>query len=426
MTWNDLKLILTEERVLSPVFSTENAIDQSEIDLTKYEPLLLNQNLEKASELVQRCLNIRKEVRELEILAVKTIADYNLFLKVAAVEREIETSKLFFKAREAERDGNQLAEKAFGDPSIERGFKEISIGRHHSLSNEMVSIQNIVALIKERFEAQLEYQNAYRNRFDTQGNAHNFTERAINLIRVYKGEFREAVERLNALVKGLKTIYNWDTDPLPDSLDMRSLDDFAFWLIDLRRDLAYRNNRETTFDVIVPLVQPWLLNGKSILSRDAFNEAVQGGQGKLVSLKFAITKEVFFDEEVRLKGFGLAFGNNFGLVAASGIDSNQTADSFTRIAARVKTPQQQSVEAAAQGYHRPDLLLGNIGLHGTSQPAAYVEGINVENISPFGDWEILLHPNMIWKESGAKTLKDGVLNNPIKDLKILFRVYIPG
>src|SRR5689334_23358519 len=137
-----------------------------------------------------------------------------------------------------------------------------------------------------------------------------------------------------------------------------------------------------------------------------------------------ITRVVFRQNKARLKGIGLAFGNKFGLIAASGIDSIQTADSFTKLYATIITPPQTAADGT--NYSRPAVTLGNVGLHYQGTPQAFTDGPAIENLTPFGDWEIQLHPLAVWKDWHVQMLKDGIGGQPIRDLKIMFRAYVPS
>lgn len=431
-SWIKLKQKLIKSGSLSDVFKSLEAVAWDKIDDQEYEPLLITENVKRVSELVEECLEIRREIRELEILAVKSAVDYDLFVITSAIDEEMETLRLFREAKEKEKQGYEKAIEQFGTGSTtDRGWGAISYGRAASLAEDIKSSQQLALRIAKRWGEVKQYHAEYAQRCKEKGNAHNFGERWTNLLKIFMKEIKEAVGRTTALRSGLKSIYDWDTDPLPSGINLSpsaalaALDEFALWVLDVRRGLSFRNERETLFDIVVPLVQPWLKDGNGLMKKADFDSAILGQQ-KPPILRFEITKSVFFDEEkVRLKGLGLAFGNKFQLGADSGIDKIQTGDSFTRLAVKINTPLQKSAEG--RQYSRPVVIFGNVCLHHAESAMAFTEGVSVNNISPFGSWEIHLHPWLVWKDERSVNLKDKTeYNEPIRDLKLVFRAYIPA
>jgi len=63
----------------------------------------------------------------------------------------------------------------------------------------------------------------------------------------------------------------------------------------------------------------------------------------------------------------------------------------------------------------------------TRRPAmSSVEGNAVENLSPFGDWNIVIHPFLVWKDGSHRNISDPYLSDTIRDLKLGLRFYVPG
>lgn len=424
-TWLELRQSLVERGQLHEVFASLPDVVWTRNGGLHHEPLLIAQHVDKLSDLVDRCLSLRKDIRDLEILAVKSGAEYELFAKTSILDEKMEKLRLLVNSRRLESDGHKFASEEFGDAStVDRGYKAISIGKHNALEDEVSNATDIEKLIETRWKDVRAFQAAYRQRFMEEGNAHNYGERASNLMRVLGLQIIEALGRSEALRIGLKSIYSWDAPELPSSLGLAGLDDFAVWFLQVRQELALRSEGETVFDQVVPLVQPWLEGGSSLMKREEFDAAIGQTTDSPVTLRFSLDRRVFFGQEVRLKGVGLAFGNRFGLIPTSGVDSIQTADSFARLSIKIQTPLQKTAEGVE--YRRPDIILGNVSLHQNGQPAAFYEGVCVDNSSPFGTWELQLHPWIVWKDASEQKLNSGVLKEKIRDLKLMFRVYSPS
>jgi hypothetical protein len=426
--WSQLKQELASKGLLHSVFTTELKVSRDPQSVAqaslKFEPLLLSTHMEKLEDLCEKSLALRREIRELEILSVKSVMDYQLFQKTSVIDEKAEILRLQKPSKLAEKKGQDAAAGAFGTtPELNKGFGLISAGRAEALGDELDGIDQLTQLIKDRWASVRAYQDAYYSRYTEPGNAHNYGERAQNLLAILKKELEEAVDRALALDVGLRTVYRWSPGDVPTEVDLPTLDKFVIWVLEARRGLTWRAERETCFDVVVPVVQPWSDGKTALIPSAQFDAAIRSAANPIL-LRFKIEPNIFLNQDVRVKGIGLSFGNKFGLVIESGIDRIQTADSFARRAAILTTPEQ--TDSDGRSYKRPDITLGNIGLHDSSGPAAFVEGNSVTNLNPVGSWEVRIHPWIVWKEAGALSVSEGVSGERIKDLKITFRVYIPA
>lgn len=424
-SWSTLKKTLADRGKLHPTFLTVVSVNSDRLKVNKFEPLLISRYADKLADLIEKCLTLKREIQELEILAVKAAVDYDLFVVTSAIDEESETLKLYDDAKAVKIKWENNAAATFGDTSpLNSGFKAVSQGTSESTSAEVATDHRLAELIKKRWSSVRAYQAAYHSRYNEPGNAHNYAQRADNLKRILQSELEEAAQRAIALNSGLKTVYAWTPGQLPGSFDASTLDDFAVWVLEARRELAHRTEGESLFDLVVPLVQPWLQNGVGLIAKDAFDKALGTPTDKPVVLPFEITRDLFLGQDVRLKGVGLAFGNKFKPVIGSGIDAAETSGRFARLSAALISPKQVASDGS-EG-QRPTVILGNVGLHQSGIPDAYYDDVAVENISPFGKWEIHLHPWIVWKNGDVNKLSDGVGEEPILDLKLTFRAYSPA
>lgn len=423
--WSALKETLVKKGRLHSSFLQVISVTPDSLSAERFEPLLVARNNERLADLLEKCMTLRREIQELEILAVKAAVDYDLFLATSAIDEEAEILRLNNASKAVRVKSESAAASAFGDLSpINSGFKTISDGNSQSLSEELTAGTRLAELIKNRWSNVRTYQAAYHSRYNEKGNAHNYAQRAGNLTRILKRELGEAVQRAVALESGLNTIYGWTPGPLPANYDMFSLDDFVLWALAARRELGLRSEGESTFDIVVPLVQPWLQNGAGLIAKDVFDKAIGTPTDQPIVLPFDVSKSLFLGQDVRLRGVGLAFGNKFKQVVASGIDGAETSGRFARLAATLVTPKQVSASGAES--QRPAITLGNVGLHQSGRPDAFSDDVAVENIYPVGKWEVHIHPWIVWKNGDVNKLSDGVDTNPILDLKVTFRAYVPA
>jgi hypothetical protein len=423
--WFEHKKQFVEKGRLHPIFLELDKISFVPDPTYAFEPLLIARHAQRMGELVDRCLAIRKDILELEILAVKAETDYDLFNSTSALDQQIDTLRLQIQSKTADQVGFENATATFSPNStLEKGLTAIAQGRDNALGEDITSSGTIQNLTTQRWQSLHAYQDAYHARYTEPGNAHNFGERANLLLQVLTVLMQEALARATALAAGIQRVYQTQLSGVPTSVTLQSVDQFAVWAMKTIQSLSRAAEQETVSEVVIPLVQPWLPSGQSLITADAFNSAVNSGtDGQPITLSFNLLNNGLLDPQTRLKGIGISFGNAFNIVAGSGIDRNQTSDAFTRLTVTIATPLQLAADGSS--YSRPPVLIGNVGLHGAGG-GSVVEGNAVENVSPFGSWTVKVHPLIVWKDSSKQTLANPPDSAPMSDLKLSLRLYVPG
>lgn len=405
---------------LNPIFTELDHKVFRNSGTLSFEPALIARHAQRLGELLDRCLNIRKDIRELEVLDVKAQTDYQLFIATSKIDEELELLRLETASKAQEQTGFHSAAATFSlAASLEKGLSEIAQGRDGALGQEIKTANDMKSLVEKRWQQLRQYQDDYHSRHIAKGNAHNYGERANLLSNVLTVLLDEALARADALAAGIQLIYGVALTDVPTNIQLHTLDEFAVWALKTIRSLSHATEEETTFELVLPLVQPWLPNQKPLVDKKAFDQAIaNAGNGKPILLSFDLPQNDLLDGRTRLKGIGISFGNSFSRVDQSGIDRNQTADAFTRLAVKIMPPEQG-------GDTRPSVFIGNAGLHGASEKPA-VEGNSVENRSPFGNWSVQIHPFLVWKDHSRVIASDPNQSDVIRDLKLSLRFYIPG
>lgn len=423
-TWIELRDSLLANRRINPIFAKLNSVSARNTGPGKHQPRLLDRHTQRLGEIIDRCLSIRKDVRDLEVLETKSAVDYQLFLRTSAIDEEIEIRKLQLDIKAEESDAYKSAAAIFSKTnSLEAGIQGAVFGRASSLWDEAQNLKKIEALIRERWSAVRAYQKAYSERSSESGNAHNYGERAVNLLRLFECLAEEGLARAAAISIGMKLVHNWHAAELPREINLSLLDDFSIWAIRAQRELSIRAEQDQVFEVIIPLVQPWFDGGRSLVSADDFIKAVDTSGEKSARIKFTLDASCFGGRSIALKGMGLSFGSAFKLILDVGIDSQQTADSFTRLAVRLTPPSHNYPNSNAEQF---SLEMGAVALHETGKPSAYYDGPSIENVDPFGEWELEVHPWLVWKDASQQTLSKGILGERIRDIKLFFRAIAPS
>jgi hypothetical protein len=421
--WFAHKDRLVKDGLLDLLFATLDDRKFTTTDALNFAPLLIGQHSQRLSDLLDRCLNIRKEVRELEILAVKAATDYELFVTTSQIDEQMDILRLQIDSKTADQTGFQNAVADFAKTAtLEKGLSDIAQGRSNALGDDLNVSNQLQSLIQNRWQALRQYQDDYHVRYTTPGNAHNYRERAALLLEVLTILLNEALARATALATGISQVYGVEIKDLPTSVTLRTIDQFAVWALRIIRSLSRASEQETETEVVVPLVQPWLPPSQTPLVQAAdFNAAISNAAtGQPISLSFSLPQNGFLDPQTRLKSIGVSFGNPFNQFS-SGIDGNQTTDTFTRLMLKVTLPLQTGEDVP-----RPPIVFGNVGLFNISQ-MSLVQGSAVQNLSPFGTWNITINPCVVWKDDAQRLVStDDALSQPISDLKLSLRFYVPG
>ncbi|KXU84446.1 hypothetical protein CI15_23570 [Paraburkholderia monticola] len=393
----------------------------------EYEPLLLARHASRLAELVDKCLALRKDIRELEVLSVKSLTDYELFESTSGLDEQLEVLRLQTNSKNVEASGFEKAIAIFGDTSVEKGLTEISRGKQLGLQADVDDCTKMEKLITQRWANLRQYQEAYHARYTEPGNAHNFGQRAELLLRVLIVQMHEAVARAAAISSGVHVIYGQALEEFPHELTMQSLDDFALWALRALRELGRAADDEESAEIVLPLVQPWFGPNGSLIDMQTFKDAISGAKGKPISLPFEIRDDGMLDARTRIRAISLSFGNEYN-PSSSGIDRNQTTDAFSRMFVKITTPEQIAEDGTS--YRRSPVVLGNVCLHAAGSPLATADGATVENLRPFGKWTVDVHPLAVWKDSSIKTVSanrdDEAKMLEVRDFKLTLRTYVPG
>ncbi|OWO89699.1 hypothetical protein B5E41_30120 [Rhizobium esperanzae] len=422
--WFEQKARLAEKGLLHELFTQLDDITFTTSGALYFEPLLIADHSTRLAELLDRCLSMRKDVRELEVLAFKAASDYALFINTSAIDERMDILRLQAAFKAEEQKGFRNAVGAFDKTStLEKGLSEVVQGLDAALGEDLTSSTELKHLIETRWEHVRDYQKAYHDRYCEPGNAHNYGERATTLLGVLKVLLDEALARASALAAGIYIVYGAKIADVPASVNLQTLDQFAMWAFRTIRSLSNAAEQETTFEIVIPLVQPWLSGGKPLITKEKFNDQIsKAALGKPLELNFDLPHNDLLDGRVRLRSLGISFGNKFARLG-TGIDANQTADLFTRVTVKITTPDQ--IAEAEKSYHRPDVVIGNVGLHGAA-PLSPIDGSAVENLCPFGKWKITIHPLVVWKDADSHLVSDEVDSDRLRDFKLAFRFYVPG
>jgi hypothetical protein len=373
-----------------------------------YEPLLLENLLKEASAALDRCLLKRREAYDLEIAAVKAAADYELFLELAEIDALLETNALATEKLKKEINGYRDSASMF---KIDNGFAKHDETLSESAQEELTAAAERLDLLKKRWLIRKKYESEYNLRHTMPGNAHNFKERMNRAVTLLSDDLQEAYEKILAVQIGLKAIYG-NSISVPDLQGENVLDELVLWTREVIRFLDIESQEEVSYDLVIPLTQPWRPSEESIIDEDVFHSCVKK-KDPMAIFSFDLSDVFFNQERVRLRGFGLAFG--------SPASYSYEALRFCRLRATVHTPKQTKVNEPGSYYFRPPIVLGNIAVHGGDQPLNINYGLECRNIDPRGEWKIVVNKLAVAADNDRVSI-DKVFGANLRDLKLYLKV----
>jgi hypothetical protein len=310
--WNQYKKRLAKKGLIHPVFMNLDRITfkRERSAVSAFEPLLIARHAQRMGELIERCLAMRKDVRELEVLEVKAATDYDLFNTTSKLDEQMDLLRLQIPSKVKDQAGFEKAAAAFAHAStLEKGLSEISQGRSDALGNDVKDSGTIRDLIQKRWQSLRKYQDDYHTRHTASGNAHNYGQRAELLLSVLTVLMEEGLARATALADGVKQVYGKSLDGVPTSVPLESIDEFSVWALKTLQSLSRAAERETVSEIIIPLVQPWLLSQQPLVKEKVFNDAVSAAtNGKPIALSFELPKDGLLDPRTRLKSIAVSSG----------------------------------------------------------------------------------------------------------------------
>jgi hypothetical protein len=429
MAWTDQKHQLISLNYLDPAFAEAIELtvkrelaaasdDPHAGDEYQYKARLVHQHTASVSQLLDRVLSYRREARDLEILAVKVAMDYQLFDITTRLDEDLDLARLGVEVRQQSFETQTLAANAFGSgQALQEGFAAGHKGRAKELALELQSVEKQAELIRKRYAAQRDYQAAYRAKHQEPGNAHNYAERAHRLTQLFLQDLREAYAKSKAIALGIDTIWGAKFPvPTPDTTVF--IDDLVDWNRDVVRFIEFLTQGEVQVNLVVPLVQPWIEGGKSILSADQFAQSLSnGGKTSPIIFKFDLAETHFAHLNVRVLEVGLSYGNAIDILDSSGIDRNATRDNYARLRARVTAPPQHYADGSKED--APEFFLGSVGLYGSNTPVDSCSAGLIRYLDPVGHWEISIDPLAVYKDASQQIASLGMDQTaPISDIKL--------
>lgn len=392
----------------------------------EYEPLLVEPLLQGVSTILDRAIAQRREAYELDILATKAAADYKLFIDLLPVDQKLEINALQEERLHRERSGFSDAAAAFSKVGADDRLAPGLSSSHKTLSAaaDASTIQAVERrdLLSQRWQLLAEFQDLYNLRHTSPNNAHNYKQRMLRAIALLEDDVADAYSRCQAICIGLKQVFNLD-HPLPPKDAPQVLDELVLWTRHAIRKVELEAQSESTFDVVIPLAQPWRTDADPIISKRSLYSTIES-DSELKNIDFKIDRVFGSQRNLRLRAVGLSFGAD---PEKGGEKPNyQVLDRYAywRLRATIHLPGQPKLAGATGNRLRPPIVLGDVSVFGRSIPVAWQGGLACHNVNPNGDWRIVLNRNSVWATEEQADIEGGFWSRIIRDLKLHLRVIV--
>lgn len=420
--WGTLKAQLISQGLLDKFFSKplDRRFSRSKTGFKArrgaYFPLLMETHLRDVAAHLDRILSYRREMYELEVLAVRAGADFALQKEQSKAELDLSLMRLRKAQSMIERDAQTKAVTAFGSNGgdVSAGLKEISTGAAARLGKDLEDAVVEERLLREMYGRSRDYEELYWKRHNEPGNAHNYTQRARNFLELLLQDKYFAERKCQALNIGFQEIYGRPPQvKLPED---GAIDALVMWVRSLFEDIVLEDELESEFDVVVPLMQP-LKPGATLVSADDWKNALgNAAKEKNLTLEFELKPaHLPAGSNIRIKRAGLSYGTRM-LVQPTGLDRSATYESYRRYRGELIPPPYSRPE-----YKRPPVTLGSVGVYGG--PVDHADGPEITNRSPFGKWRVSVEPHPTTKEIDLASMISGADGStPWLDVKLHLRL----
>lgn len=421
-TWSDFKLKLLSTSpwldVFVEPFGSSVAKSLATITATRYERLLVEPMLRDISSGLDRCLAYRKEAHELDIAAVKSAVDYELFLNLTTLDIELEQNALGNERLTEDVEGYLKASDAFASrPSdLSEGFRLHDGALSRSASVGLNSSATRQTLLAKRWDVLKRYHAEYNLRHTSPGNAHNYRERFQRLLRLFEDDLLEVYEKALAVALGFKTIYGIEL-PTPDTDSPEFLDSLVLWARRCIQTLDLQGQSEVAYDVVIPIAQPWRLGKGPLVDSSALWNIIEANTDKKI-VKFDLSDVFFNQRNTRVRSIGIAFGAS----PTSANDTTMDRYAYWRLRAVIHAPPQPDIVNPGTYYSRPPIVFGNVAVFGRSVPVATESGLACYNVNPSGKWKIVINSLGVWSDENEANVEGGLFTRIIRDLKLHMRV----
>lgn len=337
-------------------------------DLTLYDKLAVG-----VSDLLERCIQYRARINELESAAESRAIDLKLQIALAGWE----TDRL---ARVDSASDFQEVARSLATTSVPNEIRETILAAMKIVTKN-VNEENATRLSQTN-QVLAAAIAAQENQLG--GGPSDGVERAQRYMNYLVEDFAEAINKSRAIFAGLVSVLGVGGNlfDLPILNEPNLLDRFVIWIRDVNRFLETMELEEKATTVTVPLGSVLWKGKEQIKSRDQLSEFLNGTN----SIEFSIPNGHFENmDRVRLRRIWLECYNKQQL--------NRPDRDLYWFDASIKTPG-VPLNAKFQG----SLPLNTIDRRGSeflltvgsaySQFSTAVDGLAVRNHTPFGQWRI--------------------------------------
>lgn len=401
MNWLDHKNELCRQSLLADCFlqSVDQVVlqdlQEQEQPVVQYSARHFEQLLRDVGVLCDRMVTYRREMQDLEILAVRAATDRMVHLTSRSFERELAELQLGKnRSQDREKYAHEVGDlfKKLEDP-LAPGFVADFEARARLANGEAVEADMQLGYLGQRWKLTDTVSDSYWERHNTPGNAHNYVYRWGWTRRLLAEDLRESYAKAKGIFAGMRLFIDSASPEPPSSNSISYLDELILWTRSCFRSLERYEDSAQEFDLTIPLVQPFGESGAVLISPEEFNERVDKAAarpGTPLVLEFDLTGHLAISAGMRLRSLALSFSTEPDLDRSSGTDRAAPRTSRAILQAFLEFPEQ--ISSATYRERIPRIHLGRVVAYEGSQNYGFVGGKLVHNVVLRGKWVVSLLP----------------------------------
>jgi hypothetical protein len=397
----------------------EQVIDALRNKQPEYEPMMFDTYINEVSNAIDRCLSLRREIQDIEASSIAYARQYLRFEKTSPLNKELDSSAGL------ETQASELSTSMLESAGAFPGGKDtlgpaLSIqakGAAKAQADSGVELARKSKLLTDRWNVLEQIHKEEVQQHQIPGFVLNFKERRDRYVSLLRRDLSEAWKKAIAVKAGIDLTFGPNVVPsLPETTDRNALDQLVFWARDSIEFLERQRERETEFDLVIPVAQP--AKDRAAADFAVGKTAVDIKTGNLLIDLGPWIENVFgeTDGKLRVRSLRLrAIGASVSLP-----DPNPPALRslcYPIIVFPPTTP--RPLDATMVNWTvRPPIVLNARPEGAESAGVQYEMGYSVQNNPISGEWRIKFLPPVTNATATVSLLKD----SPLVDLKLHLRL----
>lgn len=373
-----------------------DVVQECDKKIPPYDGLLYEALLSDASKSLDRCVAYRNQCSDLEAQAVRRALEYSLFQDTYEQQMALQDLQTETAALVNQKKAYDLSAAAFGNTTIDNGFKALHKGSAESIADQVEVEGKKRIQLKSLLEKVKSHQELLEKRHSTPGHALNYQERRDRVLELLKQELEIGYQKARAAEAGIRVQLKLESvsSPFPkivgSDADSGFLDALVRWTRSIISIYEQFSLKDVAFERVIPLVAPYKIaknstGSLSLITAATLDAALQDKGQVSFSLKDALPSDATL-QHVRLRSLGIAIAGPKGQAEA-------VLEAYSWSCLVFLPPQLDpfSPPGLTSTLQRNPVLIGRAFLDQSANPPEYVVGPEIWNADPRpGNWTIVV------------------------------------